>query len=99
MQVHVTGCPLSFIKLSEQEEYVLFLDKYILNPFDSRPICLDLYLASHPLPFIYVIVGLVAPFQGYYHLLPFASLTVLPKPSPTPLRALVREQGSSSPKG
>lgn len=73
----------------------------IFGLFLRCPICPDLCLALCPLPsaFIYTVVGLLYSFQGYYHLLPFASLTALPKPPPCTPRAVAGEQDGSSPKG
>lgn len=48
------------------------------------PVGLDLYLAYPPLHFYLYHCLALSSLKGYYHLLPLASLTVLPKPPPAP---------------
>lgn len=78
------GSSFTFWSWANQRRKSGFCFNALWRLFYSRLRCLDLCLASPPSCFYLYHCWALYSFQGYYHLLPFTSLTVLPKPPPIP---------------
>lgn len=78
------GCSFTFWSWANQRRKCGFWFNAFWRLFYPRLISLDLYLASPPSCFYLYHCWALCSSQGYYHLLPLASLTVLPKPPPIP---------------